>query len=166
MWIWQLIVVILVLAVQANVAVAKPERVDIRSRSVRRQAAARIAKRDAGKLELLAAFDLGSNARHFGGLSGATLAATGKTLWAVSDLGRWYRLPLRHDEKGVLSGVGLAKSGPLLGVDGKPLVNRFWDFVGVGTQRPSSGMASGFWCPSKANTACCVIARWKRSQHG
>jgi len=78
-----------------------------------------------GRLEYLAGFALTSDAREFGGLSGASLSADGATLTALADIGVWFRLALRHDANGRLVGVGGGESGRLKDEHGKPLTTKY-----------------------------------------
>jgi len=74
-----------------------------------------------GQLEYLAGFALTSDAKDFGGLSGASLSADGGTLTALADIGVWFRLALAHDATGRLIGVSGGESGRLEDEHGKPL---------------------------------------------
>lgn len=72
-----------------------------------------------GRLTFLAGFELSAATENWGGFSGMVLGPEG-TLLAVSDLGYWLKLELRHGEDGRLAGVGAAELGPLLDEAGKP----------------------------------------------
>jgi len=78
-----------------------------------------------GRLEYLAGFALTSDAKDFGGLSGASLSTDGDTLTAVADIGVWFRLKLRHDAGGRLIGVSGGESGRLKDEHGKPLTSKY-----------------------------------------
>jgi hypothetical protein len=78
-----------------------------------------------GRLEYLAGFALTSDAKEFGGLSGASLSPDGATLTALADIGVWFRLALRHDASGRLIGVGGGESGRLKDEQGKALTTKF-----------------------------------------
>ncbi|MGH6959965.1 MAG: esterase-like activity of phytase family protein [Dongiaceae bacterium] len=78
-----------------------------------------------GRLEYLAGFALTSDAESFGGLSGASLSADGGTLTALADTGTWFRLALRHDATGRLTGVAGGESGRLKDEHGKPLTSKY-----------------------------------------
>ncbi len=78
-----------------------------------------------GQLEYLAGFALTSDAKDFGGLSGASLAADGSILTAVADIGVWFRLALQHDATGRLIGVAGGESGRLTDEHGKPLTSKY-----------------------------------------
>ncbi|HZF34817.1 MAG TPA: esterase-like activity of phytase family protein [Candidatus Angelobacter sp.] len=78
-----------------------------------------------GQLEYLAGFSLTSDAKDFGGLSGASLSADGATLTALADIGIWFRLALAHDATGRLIGVSGGKSGRLEDEHGKPLTTKY-----------------------------------------
>lgn len=75
-----------------------------------------------GKLRFRGGLNLFCRSRHFGGFSGIALDASGTTLLAVTDAGSWMRVPLDYDGRW-LKGVGDVTLGPILGHDGKPLVN-------------------------------------------
>lgn len=77
-------------------------------------------------LEYVAGFALDSTAPEWGGYSGMVLAADGSSLLAVSDVGHWLRLELKHDDAGVLTGVGAARIEPLLDEAGKPIAGKEW----------------------------------------
>jgi hypothetical protein len=50
----------------------------------------------------------------------------GSSLLAVSDVGHWLKLELKHDSAGVLTGVGAARIAPLLDEAGKPVAGKEW----------------------------------------
>ncbi len=77
-------------------------------------------------LEYVAGFALDSTAPEWGGYSGMVLAPDGSSLLAVSDVGHWLRLELKHDDAGVLTGVGAARIEPLLDEAGKPVEGKEW----------------------------------------
>jgi len=79
---------------------------------------------DIDALAYVAGFVLDSDAPEWGGYSGMVLAADGSHLIAVSDVGHWLKLELRHDDAGRLTGVGAARIEPLLDEAGKPLTNK------------------------------------------
>jgi len=78
-----------------------------------------------GAIECLAGFALTSGSQSFGGLSGMMLSRDGGTLTALADTGTWFRLALRHDATGRLTGVAGGESGRLLDENGKPLKNKY-----------------------------------------
>ena len=78
-----------------------------------------------GQLEYLAGFALTSEAKEFGGLSGASLSADGGMLTALADTGVWFRLALQHDSNGRLTGVGGGEIGRLKDEQGKPLTTKY-----------------------------------------
>jgi len=78
-----------------------------------------------GQLEYLAGFSLASDAKDFGGLSGASLSTDGRTLTALADIGVWFRLALAHDATGRLIGVSGGASGRLEDEHGKPLTTKY-----------------------------------------
>jgi hypothetical protein len=78
-----------------------------------------------GRLEYLSGFELTSDAKDFGGLSGGSLSADGTTLTALADIGVWFRLMLAHDAAGRLTGVSGGESGRLKDEHGKPLAKKY-----------------------------------------
>jgi hypothetical protein len=77
-------------------------------------------------LEYVAGFALDSTASEWGGYSGMVMAADGNSLVAVSDVGHWLKLELKHDDAGVLTGIGAARIEPLLDEAGKPVAGKEW----------------------------------------
>jgi hypothetical protein len=77
-------------------------------------------------LEYVAGFALDSTAPEWGGYSGMVLAPDGSFLLAVSDVGHWLKLELKHDSAGVLTGVGAARIEPLLDESGQPVAGKEW----------------------------------------
>ena len=67
-----------------------------------------------GGLVFLGGFELSSNDRRFGGLSGLDVSPDGARLYAVSDRGRWITANLTHDADGRLVAAGSWRSVPLL----------------------------------------------------
>ena len=80
-----------------------------------------------GGLTFLSGFELSSADSRFGGISGLTLSADGKTLYAVSDRGYWLSPRLSHNSTGRLIGLGAWKISPLLTPDGFSVSRRFRD---------------------------------------
>jgi hypothetical protein len=76
------------------------------------------------ELELLAGFDLTGNRTSWGGISGASIAPDGSVLTLISDFGTWFRLPLQHDAKGRLAGIGAGASGRLKDVHGDVIASK------------------------------------------
>jgi hypothetical protein len=79
-----------------------------------------------GALEYVAGFALDSTAPEWGGYSGMVMAADGSSLVAVSDVGHWISLELKHDDDGKLTGVGAARLELLLDESGKPVAGKEW----------------------------------------
>lgn len=77
-------------------------------------------------LEYVAGFVLDSPASEWGGYSGMVLAPDGSSLLAVSDVGHWLKLELKHDAAGRLTGVGAARIEPLLDEAGMPVAGKEW----------------------------------------
>ncbi len=83
-------------------------------------------RRAIGRLEYLAGYELASDAEGWGSLSGMILTPAGDALLAVSDLGFWVRIGLRHDDRGRLIGVDGVGIAPLLDEKGRPLDRKRW----------------------------------------
>ena len=79
-----------------------------------------------GALDFLAGFVLRGRSPDWGGWSGMVISPDGKTLTAISDIGSWLRLDLRHDPSGRLIGVGGAAMLPVLDRQGRPLDDKRW----------------------------------------
>jgi hypothetical protein len=77
-------------------------------------------------LEYVAGFALDSAAPEWGGYSGMVLAGDGLSLLAVSDVGHWLKLELKHDDSGALTGVDAARLEPLLDEAGRPIEGKEW----------------------------------------
>lgn len=75
-----------------------------------------------GKLRFRGGLNLFGRSRHFGGLSGLAVDASGTTLLAVTDAGAWMRATLDYDGRW-LKGMEDVTLGPILGHDGEPLKN-------------------------------------------
>jgi hypothetical protein len=77
-------------------------------------------------LQFVAGFELASPAPEWGGYSGMVLSDDGNNLVAVSDVGHWLQLELIHDAAGKLTGVGAARTEPLLDEAGQPVSGKEW----------------------------------------
>jgi hypothetical protein len=77
-------------------------------------------------LEYVAGLALDSTDPEWGGYSGIVLAADGSSLLAVSDVGHWLKLELKHDADGRLTGTSGGRIGALLDEAGKPLAGKEW----------------------------------------
>ncbi len=84
-----------------------------------------------------------SGGSEFGGLSGMALSSDGRTLTAISDRGSWVRLAL-DEESHRLVGARLLASGPLLGLDGKPLSGKMADAEELAASPWSTGWVVSF----------------------
>lgn len=71
-------------------------------------------RRNVGKLEYLAGFELFSSEPGFGGLSGLSVSSDGRTLHAVSDQGVYFTARLTHDAGERLTAIDSWSAGPLL----------------------------------------------------
>lgn len=78
-----------------------------------------------GRLEYVAGFELTSEVKAFGGLSGMSLSADGGTLTALADTGVWFQLALQHEAGGRLVGVAGGESGQLKDEQGKPFATKY-----------------------------------------
>lgn len=74
-----------------------------------------------GRLIFRGCLELSSSDPRFGGFSGLWISPEGGHLLAVSDHGWWLAVGLRHGPGGGLTGLGPARLGRLLGLDGRPL---------------------------------------------
>ena len=94
-----------------------------------------------GALRLLAAYELSSRSRSFGGLSGLCLSEDGRELLFVSDAGRWFRAKLLQRADGQLRGLAGWRGGPLRAEDGRSLprlrlaAGPAWDAEAVSASR-------------------------------
>ena len=75
-----------------------------------------------GKLVWRGGLNLFSNSPYFGGFSALALDASGRTMLAISDAGIWLRGTIDYDGR-KMKGLSNAVIGPLLGADGKPLLD-------------------------------------------
>jgi hypothetical protein len=76
-----------------------------------------------GRLEFRGGLVLTSPSVNFGGWSGLVMAADGKSLLAISDVGSWMTADVVHDGSRP-TGLARARLGPLLGSRGQPLINK------------------------------------------
>jgi hypothetical protein len=74
-----------------------------------------------GELGFLAGYQLTGDSADWGGLSGMAISPDGAALWAVADVGRWYRFRLSHDGDGRLTGIELGEHGALPDDAGRPI---------------------------------------------
>ena len=75
-----------------------------------------------GKLEYRGGLELRSNHEKFGGLSGMAVSADGANLKFVTDNGKWIRAKPGIDANGNLVNLKDAEMGPLIGVNGQPIL--------------------------------------------
>jgi len=75
-----------------------------------------------GKLIFRGGLNLFAKSSYFGGYSALALDASGTNLLAISDAGTWLRADLDYDGR-TLKGLSNVALGPLLGSDGKPLLD-------------------------------------------
>jgi hypothetical protein len=79
-----------------------------------------------GSLDFLAGFVLNGHTSQWGGWSGLTISPDGRMLTAISDVGSWLVLDLRHDPSGRLTGIGAAAMWPVLDRQGRPVESKSW----------------------------------------
>lgn len=94
-----------------------------------------------GALELLAGFVLTEPGNRFGGYSGMSVDADGRSLVLLSDRATWLEIELRHDDAGRLVGFGAARDGVLLAADGTRLGDADSEALSA---LPSGGYAVSF----------------------
>jgi hypothetical protein len=80
-----------------------------------------------GSLDFLAGFALHGHTSQWGGWSGMTISPDGSRLSAISDIGSWLVLDLRHDASGRLTGIGAASMWPVLDRQGHPFESKSWE---------------------------------------
>ncbi len=73
-----------------------------------------------GRLEFLSGFELSSDHRRFGGLSGLSISPDGRRLRAVSDRGYWVTAALTHDSQGLVAAFDSWRDAPLRTPAGAP----------------------------------------------
>ena len=88
-------------------------------------------RKEFGKLVFRGGLNLYAKSSYFGGYSALALDPSGTTLLAISDAGTWLRANLDYDGR-KLKGLSDVTLGPLLGNNGKPLLDD--------TERDSEGM--------------------------
>lgn len=81
-------------------------------------------QRKVGLLEWRGSLEISSSDSRFGGLSGLLLEAEKQRLLAITDRGYWITAALRHDEAGMLIGLGEAEIGRLRDGDGRVLTSK------------------------------------------
>ena len=79
-------------------------------------------RKEFGKLIFRGGLNLFAKSSYFGGYSALALDASGTNLLAISDAGTWLRAHLDYDGR-TLKGLSNVALGPLLGLDGKPLLD-------------------------------------------
>ncbi|MGH6932243.1 MAG: esterase-like activity of phytase family protein [Dongiaceae bacterium] len=77
-----------------------------------------------GELDYLAGYALDGDSAGWGGLSGMAISTDGAALWAVADVGIWYRFELRHNAGGRLDDIRMQDSGHLLDDSGQPIATK------------------------------------------
>jgi hypothetical protein len=79
------------------------------------------AVRQLGRLLWRGGVSLTANDKDFGGWSDLHVAPDGRTLHSVSDEGHWLAAEIVYDAEGNLAALARPATGPLRGLDGKPL---------------------------------------------
>ena len=92
----------------------------------------RPAVKTVGRLVFMRGFELTSDHRRFGGLSGLYVSPDGRRLRAISDRGNWITAALTHDSAGRLVTIDSWRDAPMLTPAGKPV---------RGHQRDAEGLA-------------------------
>jgi hypothetical protein len=77
-----------------------------------------------GRLRYRGGVHLTSSDPRFGGFSSVRLSHDGRRLTLVSDEGSWLAASIVRDERGFLTGLADAEMGPLVDLDGAPLVEK------------------------------------------
>ena len=72
-----------------------------------------------GPLRWRGGIEMTAKDRHFGGWSDLHVSPDGRSLTSISDEGAWLTATIELDEQGNLKGLGNARLGQLLGLDGK-----------------------------------------------
>lgn len=84
-----------------------------------------------GRLVFMSGFELVSDHRSFGGLSGLDVSTDGRRLRAVSDRGGWITADLTHDPAGRLVAAGAWRHAAMLTPAGEPVRGRLRDAEGL-----------------------------------
>ena len=95
-----------------------------------------------GRLVFTGGFELVSDHRSFGGLSGLDVSADGRRLRAVSDRGGWVTADLVHDSAGRLVAAGSWRRTAMLTPSGKPVRGRQRDAEGLARTAGGSFLVS------------------------
>jgi hypothetical protein len=95
-----------------------------------------------GRLTVLSAYELRSNDRRFGGLSGLAIGGDGK-LYAVSDTGYWVSAQMTLDTEGKLLDLTGWIIQPILSTTGAPVRNPLHDAEGL-TRAPDGSFLVSF----------------------
>jgi hypothetical protein len=97
-----------------------------------------------GLLTFRGGLALTSSNKRFGGLSALRLTEDGARITFISDEGSWVTAHLVHDPSGQLVGVADAELGPLLDLEGKPLLEKFESDAESLALMPDGSMVVGF----------------------
>jgi len=102
------------------------------------------AERQIGRLVWRGGVVFSAGAPEFGGWTDLHIIDDGATLVAVSEEASWLTATLTYDAEGNLAGVSDGKIGPLLGLNGKPIVGRGWTTAQALTQLLDGSWLVGF----------------------
>jgi hypothetical protein len=85
-----------------------------------------------------------AGAPEFGSWSDLHVSADGRTLMAVSEEATWLAATIAYDAEGNLAGLHDGRIGPLLALNGKPIVGRSWTSAEALAQLPDGSWIVGF----------------------
>jgi hypothetical protein len=125
------------------VAPARAERIDVASKPVPLNPTA-LEQDKVGLLSFRGGLALTSANPRFGGFSALRLSEDGARITLISDEGSWLTAHLVHDERGRLAGLADAELGPLLDLEGKPLVEKEKSDAESLARLPDGSMVVGF----------------------
>jgi hypothetical protein len=102
-----------------------PEKFEIAAQPIENFEAREATRRVFGSLEFRGGLELRSSNKDFGGLSAIRVMADGANFLAVTDKGKWLRGRILY--RGVApAGIADAEIAPILGANGRPIVERGW----------------------------------------
>jgi len=102
------------------------------------------AERRVGRLLWRGGLVFSAGAPEFGGWSDLHVNDDGSTLMAVSEEATWLTATMTYDAEGDLAGLSDGSIGPLLGLNGKPLVGRSWTSAETLAHLPDGSWIVGF----------------------
>ncbi len=110
-------------AQKADIARLQPMAVEIRAHPINFDPT-KPSRTDFGRLEWRGGVALSAKTPFFGGYSGLSISADGKTILALSDSGSWLSARLAFGD-GRVTGLEDARIGPLTQKDGQPIQSRY-----------------------------------------